>query len=425
MRMQSVVYKLLCTSCCVQAVVYNPSCTICARKATQDALGTGAESKPDPAVEEAMSVVPTGERDAHRQTWELWLHALREELLQLQRSGISYLNVASRADLAPPALPVPAPLVPAGPRTKAPNTVTPNTAVPNTGRPSAERVRSKVPREIWETLSEASSPQPANRRSLAASSAVPFAVTSTASSTVFSAGPDRLTEAPAPAPQTAAQTAAAAPTAAPPVHSPSMSLRQSVQAEWIHPQVASAAASLQDLHAAYAQCRNCELAAGRQNLVFGEGSQQPALMFIGEGPGADEDEQGRPFVGRAGRILEGFITALGLVREDVYITNAVKCRPPGNRNPTPKEVLACMPILQRQIELLNPKLIVSLGNSAMKLLNPQANGIRRERGRIFPYLRWQVLPTYHPAYLLRNWNAFPECWADLRQAAQIAYAQFR
>jgi DNA polymerase len=165
----------------------------------------------------------------------------------------------------------------------------------------------------------------------------------------------------------------------------------------------------------------CKLGSTRNRLVFGTGANKPRILFIGEGPGAEEDAQGLPFVGRAGALLTGFITALGLTRSDVYITNVVKCRPPRNRTPEPDEVASCRPILLRQIELLDPRLIVTLGNVPLKALNPQAGGITKERGRIFPYLQWRVLPTFHPSYLLRNSRDIPLCWADFRQAFHETY----
>jgi DNA polymerase len=171
----------------------------------------------------------------------------------------------------------------------------------------------------------------------------------------------------------------------------------------------------------FRDCRRCGLAAHRGRLVFGVGHARPKLLFIGEGPGQEEDVQGLPFVGRAGQLLTAGIEALGLTRDDVYIANVVKCRPPGNRTPAPEEIAACAPILQRQIELLDPALIVVLGNVSLKALNPDARGITVERGRLFDYRNWRVLPTYHPAFLLRNPGAMESWWADLRQAFRIAY----
>jgi len=179
--------------------------------------------------------------------------------------------------------------------------------------------------------------------------------------------------------------------------------------------------TLESLQVRYRACDRCALAATRNRLVFGAGHESPRLMILGEAPGADEDLQGLPFVGRAGRLLTGLISALGLTREDVYITNVVKCRPPDNRNPEPEEAAQCRPILQRQIELLNPRLILTLGNVPLKALNPQARGITGARGHTFKYLDWTVLPTYHPSYLLRNPAAIPECWRDFKQAFASAF----
>ena len=181
-------------------------------------------------------------------------------------------------------------------------------------------------------------------------------------------------------------------------------------------------ATLESLYLQVRDCAACKLAPTRNRLVFGVGNDRPRLMFIGEGPGAEEDQQGLPFVGRAGQLLTGLIKAMGLVREDVYITNVVKCRPPGNRTPEPDEVASCRPILKRQIELLDPRLIVTLGNVPLKALNPDAGGITRERGRVFSYARWRVLPTFHPSYLLRNPEAIEPCWKDFREAFALAHA---
>jgi DNA polymerase len=182
-------------------------------------------------------------------------------------------------------------------------------------------------------------------------------------------------------------------------------------------------ATLESLKFQFRNCQACGLAETRNRLVFGVGHAQPHLLFIGEGPGADEDAHGLPFVGRAGALLTGLILASGLTREDVYITNMVKCRPPGNRNPEPAELDACRPILERQIELLQPRLIVTLGNVPLKALNPAARGITRERGHVFQYRDWPVLPTYHPSFLLRNPAALGECWQDFRQALALAYPE--
>ena len=185
----------------------------------------------------------------------------------------------------------------------------------------------------------------------------------------------------------------------------------------IHPSEFKTLDSLQEY---FRDCRNCGLCAGRSRVVFGEGHAHPIILFVGEGPGQEEDRQGLPFVGRAGTLLTQGIRALGLAREDIYIANIVKCRPPGNRNPQPEEMAACLPILQRQIELLDPKVIVTLGNVPLKTFNPRARGITQARGHPFGYREWQILPTFHPAYLLRNPNGLDPWWSDLKQALFLA-----
>lgn len=168
------------------------------------------------------------------------------------------------------------------------------------------------------------------------------------------------------------------------------------------------------LATAASDCRKCRLAAGRTNVVFGIGDPAAQIMFIGEGPGADEDRLGEPFVGRAGQLLNSMIRAMGLRREDVYIANVVKCRPPRNRDPQPDEVAACLPYLARQIELINPAVLVTLGRVAASHLLGTKTPISSYRGR---WQRWQerdVMPTFHPAYLLRSPSQKPKAWADLK-----------
>jgi len=179
--------------------------------------------------------------------------------------------------------------------------------------------------------------------------------------------------------------------------------------------------SLTKLADKYNSCQKCELGKTRTNLVFGQGFPQATVMFIGEGPGADEDSQGAPFVGRAGRLLTKMINTLGIERQDVYITNIVKCRPPENRNPTPAEISCCMPILKQQIELVNPKLIVTLGNIPSKTLIPELPGITKAHGRIIQYENWTMLPTFHPSYLLRNRSAMPLAWDDFKKIPELAF----
>jgi uracil-DNA glycosylase family 4 len=176
-----------------------------------------------------------------------------------------------------------------------------------------------------------------------------------------------------------------------------------------------AAATLAALREHIGDCRRCKLAGGRTHLVFGIGNPSAALMFVGEGPGADEDRQGEPFVGRAGQLLTEIVTkGMKLRREDVYIANVIKCRPPGNRNPEPDEIAACMPFLARQIELVGPRVIVALGTFAAQTLLGVKTPITRMRGVWQDYRGIKVMPTFHPAYLLRNPNDKRLVWADIK-----------
>jgi uracil-DNA glycosylase family 4 len=164
-----------------------------------------------------------------------------------------------------------------------------------------------------------------------------------------------------------------------------------------------------------APCRRCGLCATRTRTVPGEGSASAELLFIGEGPGADEDKSGRPFVGAAGELLDKMIVAMGLRRADVFIANVVKCRPPGNRVPEPVEVAQCLPFLQAQIAVLKPKVICSLGNVPLKaLFGEEIPGITRSRGQRLVWQGIPVFPTFHPSYLLRNPAAKKPCWEDLQ-----------
>lgn len=163
-------------------------------------------------------------------------------------------------------------------------------------------------------------------------------------------------------------------------------------------------------------CTRCKLHPERKNIVFGVGNPDAELMFVGEGPGADEDEQGEPFVGRAGQLLTKMIQAMGKQRSDVYIANVVKCRPPGNRAPTPDEVAECGPFLRRQIAAIRPKIICTLGNAATSALLGKNEGITKLRGTFHPFDGGVVvMPTYHPAYLLRSPDHKKDAWNDLQQ----------
>jgi uracil-DNA glycosylase family 4 len=168
------------------------------------------------------------------------------------------------------------------------------------------------------------------------------------------------------------------------------------------------------------QCTRCKLhTLGRQQVVFGVGSPSAALMFVGEAPGADEDVKGEPFVGRAGQLLTKIIESIGLTRDAVYIANVIKCRPPGNRNPEPDEVEHCEPFLFRQIDAVAPKVIVALGKFAAQCLLKTNDPITRIRGREFRYRNAVLIPTYHPAYLLRNPPAKREVWEDMKRVQAL------
>jgi len=172
---------------------------------------------------------------------------------------------------------------------------------------------------------------------------------------------------------------------------------------------------LEDIRADIGDCRRCPLCGERKNIVFGEGNPKAKLMFVGEGPGADEDAQGRPFVGRAGQLLDRMITAMKLSREDVYIANIVKCRPPGNRAPKPLESDTCIQFLERQIRALKPEIICALGTVSAQCLLGTDKPISVMRGRFHDRDGIRLMPTYHPAYLLRNPEAKKMVWEDLQK----------
>jgi len=161
-------------------------------------------------------------------------------------------------------------------------------------------------------------------------------------------------------------------------------------------------------------CRRCPLGDRRHHLVFGEGNPSAELVFVGEAPGADEDAQGRPFVGRAGQLLTKIIAAMGLKREEVYICNILKCRPPGNRNPLPDEIAACEPFLIRQLGVIRPRVICAMGSIAAHSLLKSESPISVLRGRFHSYQGIPLMPTYHPAYLLRNPGAKKQVWEDVQ-----------
>jgi DNA polymerase len=176
--------------------------------------------------------------------------------------------------------------------------------------------------------------------------------------------------------------------------------------------LAASATTLDELRESLLACRACPLCAGATNLVFGTGDPKARLLFVGEGPGEEEDRQGEPFVGRAGKLLDRWIARLGLARGDVYIANVVKCRPPANRAPSPEEAAACLPWLRAQVRILRPEVVCTLGNTPLRHFLGVAEGITRARGKWLEHEGIAVLPTYHPAYILRNARAEGEVFAD-------------
>lgn len=172
--------------------------------------------------------------------------------------------------------------------------------------------------------------------------------------------------------------------------------------------------TLEDIRTDLGDCRRCSLGGTRTNLVFGVGNPRARLVFVGEAPGRDEDAQGEPFVGEAGQLLTKIIEAMGFSRRDVYICNVIKCRPPGNRNPSPQEVESCHPFLLRQIRAISPEIIVALGTFAAQTLLRTREPISRLRGRFHDYHGMQLMPTFHPAYLLRNPAMKREVWEDMK-----------
>jgi len=172
--------------------------------------------------------------------------------------------------------------------------------------------------------------------------------------------------------------------------------------------------TLNDIRADLGDCRRCRLARGRNKIVFGDGNPGAKLVFVGEGPGFEEDQQGKPFVGAAGQLLTRIIEAIRLNRSQVYICNIIKCRPPGNRNPEPDEIKTCFPFLERQLAAIQPDFICALGTYAAQTLLQTTMSISRLRGKFYDYKGIKVLPTYHPAYLLRNPDKKRDVWEDMK-----------
>ena len=182
--------------------------------------------------------------------------------------------------------------------------------------------------------------------------------------------------------------------------------------------ITSAPETLKVIRNDLGDCRRCRLSAGRKNIVFGSGDPHAKLVFVGEGPGYEEDQRGEPFVGAAGQLLTKIIHAINYTRKQVYICNIIKCRPPGNRNPGPDEIKACAPFLKRQIAAVKPDCICALGTFAAQTLLETKEPISKLRGSFHQYMGIRLLPTYHPAYLLRNPDKKRDVWEDMKKLMQ-------
>ncbi len=182
--------------------------------------------------------------------------------------------------------------------------------------------------------------------------------------------------------------------------------------------LAQSTETFEEIWSEVGDCTRCPLHQGRTNVVHTEGNRKARLMFVGEAPGADEDDQARPFVGRAGQLLTKIIEAIGLKREEVLIGNVNRCRPPGNRPPTPEEASMCKPFLLREIAIVQPEVIVVMGNTAMRNLLDTKEGITKLRGHFQDYKGIKVMPTFHPAYLLRDPSKKRETWEDLKKVRE-------
>lgn len=177
--------------------------------------------------------------------------------------------------------------------------------------------------------------------------------------------------------------------------------------------------SLDELRDTVSECRKCGLCETRKNTVFGEGAPDARVFFVGEGPGATEDETGRPFVGRAGQLLDKMLASIDLSRESVYIANIVKCRPPGNADPTPEWAETCLPYLREQVKLVKPKVIVCLGRIAMSHILKETRGITRVHGEITERNGYYIMPMFHPSALLRNQSWKKDAWEDLKKLRDL------
>ena len=189
--------------------------------------------------------------------------------------------------------------------------------------------------------------------------------------------------------------------------------------DWASAKSGCRSETLEQIRNDLGDCRRCKLWKGRTNIVFGTGNPHAQLVFVGEGPGYDEDRQGEPFVGKAGQLLTKIIEAMKLSRDQIYICNVIKCRPPENRNPEPDEIKACFPFLKRQLDSISPDFVCALGSVAANALLEKEVFISRVRGRFFDYKGIKVMPTYHPAYLLRNPVKKKDVWEDVQKIMKI------
>ena len=219
-----------------------------------------------------------------------------------------------------------------------------------------------------------------------------------------------------PIPPAAAGGAAPPPGAAPPADAPLFPPPAAAPAPPAAPRPPE---TLDDVRADLGECTRCKLHGGRTNLVFGVGSPTADLVFVGEAPGRDEDRQGIPFVGRAGQLLTRIIAAIGLSRDEVYIANVIKCRPPNNRNPEPDEVATCEPFLFRQLDVIRPRVVVALGGFAIRTLLRTDAPVSRLRGRMFDYRGAKLIPTFHPAFLLRSPERKRDVWEDMKRVRAL------
>lgn len=238
------------------------------------------------------------------------------------------------------------------------------------------------------------------------------------------AAPQRVQNAPSPMPKMSLKPTAQQPAGPQPKAGPALDLimdlldapapDQSTQAIAQAVQAPDKASGLKALYKAFHKCQACALGTTRTKFVFGEGDPNASLFFVGEGPGEDEDLSGRPFVGKAGQLLDRIIEAMGFKRHEVFIANVVKCRPPNNRNPLPDEMASCSPILNRQIEIVQPQVIIALGATPLRHFVGESAGITRMRGKFIDWKGIALMPTFHPAYILRNPASKRDVWEDMK-----------